>query len=362
MTPLSRHHIYWLAAAAFLVPGAAAAQTTPGCAISWNNAQSGALRIRLARLRAFVASCPQDPNVPTARRRIVALDRQLNPPPRPEPRPTRPRPEPGPTPVRPAPRVQTRSLMVQNQCSDPIKLRLVYSTVNGWRQPNGEYWTIASGATFGPLSYRNQRLELVSDEIYFHITRPDETVWTFSNPRSFNYGGTMLAMGRASVAVDSTGNYLIRFTCPAAAPSPSRSARERDARGIPVVNDPGTLPPGVIPGPYIVFFDWDKDEITPTAAAILDNAAAAYRQLGDSPVRIVLAGHTDRTGPEDYNIGLSQRRANNVRSYLAGRGVSDGAMTAEAFGESRPLVETADGVRQPQNRRVEITFGPGGGW
>ncbi len=49
-------------------------------------------------------------------------------------------------------------------------------------------------------------------------------------------------------------------------------------------------------------------------------------------------------------------------SYLAGRGVPDGSITTEAFGESRPLVDTADGVREPQNRRVEITFGPGSGW
>jgi outer membrane protein OmpA-like peptidoglycan-associated protein len=76
----------------------------------------------------------------------------------------------------------------------------------------------------------------------------------------------------------------------------------------------------------------------------------------------VLAGHADRSGPADYNVGLSQRRANNVRSYLAGHGIPDGVMTTQAFGESRPLVETADGVREPQNRRVEVTFGPGSGW
>jgi outer membrane protein OmpA-like peptidoglycan-associated protein len=113
-------------------------------------------------------------------------------------------------------------------------------------------------------------------------------------------------------------------------------------------------------GPFIVFFDWDKDEITPAAAAILDNAAAAYQQTGRASV--TLAGHADRSGSDAYNVGLSQRRANNVRSYLAGRGVPDGSITTEAFGESRPLVDTADGVREPQNRRVEITFGPGSGW
>ena len=118
-------------------------------------------------------------------------------------------------------------------------------------------------------------------------------------------------------------------------------------------------PPRVV-GPFIVFFDWDRADITPQAAAILDNAAAAYQSTGQA--RVVLAGHADRSGPADYNVGLSQRRADNVREYLAGRGVPESAMTTEAFGESRPLVETADGVREPQNRRVEITFGPGSGW
>ena len=113
-------------------------------------------------------------------------------------------------------------------------------------------------------------------------------------------------------------------------------------------------------GPFIVFFDWDRDEITPAAAQILDNAAAAYAQTGSASV--TLAGHADRSGSDAYNVGLSQRRANNVRSYLAGRGVPDGSITTEAFGESRPLVDTADGVREPQNRRVEITYGPGSGW
>ena len=78
--------------------------------------------------------------------------------------------------------------------------------------------------------------------------------------------------------------------------------------------------------------------------------------------RVVLAGHADRSGPNDYNVDLSQRRANNVAVYLEGRGVPRGSIATEAFGESRPLVEPADGVREPQNRRVEITMGPGSGW
>jgi outer membrane protein OmpA-like peptidoglycan-associated protein len=128
----------------------------------------------------------------------------------------------------------------------------------------------------------------------------------------------------------------------------------------PVEATPEPVKPACVAGPFMVFFDWDRDEITPQASAILDNAASAYQTCGQA--QVMIAGHADKSGSDQYNVGLSQRRAANVRSYLAGRGIPDGVMTTEAFGESRPLVETADGVREPQNRRVEITFGPGSGW
>ena len=113
-------------------------------------------------------------------------------------------------------------------------------------------------------------------------------------------------------------------------------------------------------GPYIVFFEWDKDDITPEASTILNNAVSAYANCGAASV--MLAGHADRSGTATYNVGLSQRRAANVRSYLAGRGIPDGRITTEAFGESQPRVPTADGVRELQNRRVEVTYGPGSGF
>lgn len=113
-------------------------------------------------------------------------------------------------------------------------------------------------------------------------------------------------------------------------------------------------------GPYMVFFDYDQARISPQAAAILDMAADAYHSCGDAQVTI--AGHTDRKGTDAYNVGLSQRMAANVRAYLAGRGIPDGVMTTEAFGETRPLIETKDGVSELQNRRVEISFGAASGW
>jgi outer membrane protein OmpA-like peptidoglycan-associated protein len=112
-------------------------------------------------------------------------------------------------------------------------------------------------------------------------------------------------------------------------------------------------------GPYIVFFDWDKSNLRPDAASVLDNAVAQYANCGMA--KVMLAGHADKSGTAKYNVGLSQRRNDTVRGYLASKGVTDGAISAEAFGETAPLVQTADGEREPQNRRVEVTYGPGSG-
>lgn len=112
-------------------------------------------------------------------------------------------------------------------------------------------------------------------------------------------------------------------------------------------------------GPYIVFFEFDSAEITGEAAGILDSAIASYADCDSVP--IMVAGHTDRAGPAGYNVRLSERRAKAVSDYLAARSVPAAEIATEGFGENRPRVETSDGVREPQNRRVEITYGPGSG-
>ena len=118
-------------------------------------------------------------------------------------------------------------------------------------------------------------------------------------------------------------------------------------------------PPVCSPGPFIVFFEWDKSDITPEAASILDNAISQYANCGNA--QVMLAGHADRSGSAQYNVGLSQRRADAVKAYFVAHSIPDAVVTEQAFGESRPRVETADGVREVQNRRVEITYGPGSG-
>lgn len=113
-------------------------------------------------------------------------------------------------------------------------------------------------------------------------------------------------------------------------------------------------------GPFIVFFDFDRSDITAEASTILNNAVTAYANCGNA--RVMLAGHTDTSGSATYNLALAERRNASVRSYMTGRGVGAGQITGEAFGESQPRVPTADGVREAQNRRVEVSYGPGSGF
>ncbi|MFT8243003.1 OmpA family protein [Roseomonas sp. BN140053] len=125
-------------------------------------------------------------------------------------------------------------------------------------------------------------------------------------------------------------------------------------------NQPRPAPVAVAPVPalaptartYLVFFDWDRSDLTDRARQIL--AEAAQSASGNGTTRIEVAGHTDRSGTPQYNQRLSQRRAEVVAAELARQGVARSSMVIQAFGESRPLVQTADGVREPQNRRVEI--------
>jgi opacity protein-like surface antigen len=106
------------------------------------------------------------------------------------------------------------------------------------------------------------------------------------------------------------------------------------------------------PPSFMVFFDWDRANISDQALATIRQAAAAFKQKGSA--RITATGHTDTSGPESYNMALSLRRANAVKDSLVREGVPASAITVIGRGEANPLVPTGDGVREPQNRRVEI--------
>jgi len=123
----------------------------------------------------------------------------------------------------------------------------------------------------------------------------------------------------------------------------------------PVIVPPAPpAPPPVARKVFLVFFDWDKDTITPEGMQIIQQAAAAFR--AGAPVTIQVTGYTDRSGSPGYNQRLSERRANNVANALSRIGVPRTQMAVSGRGENDNRVPTAPGVREPQNRRVEIVF------
>jgi hypothetical protein len=106
---------------------------------------------------------------------------------------------------------------------------------------------------------------------------------------------------------------------------------------------------------YLVFFDWDRADLSARARQVIADAAQNVSHV--QVTRIEVNGHADRTGSAAYNQTLSERRAQNVAAELVRNGVPQNIITVQGFGYTRPLVPTGPGVREPQNRRVEIILG-----
>ncbi len=103
---------------------------------------------------------------------------------------------------------------------------------------------------------------------------------------------------------------------------------------------------------YLVFFDWDKADLTDRARQIIGEAAQNVTRV--QVTRIEVNGYTDTSGKPAYNQKLSVLRAQNVAAELVKDGVPQNEIVAQGFGDTKLLVPTAAGVREPQNRRVEI--------
>jgi outer membrane protein OmpA-like peptidoglycan-associated protein len=127
-------------------------------------------------------------------------------------------------------------------------------------------------------------------------------------------------------------------------------------------DDPPPPPPPPAPPPapaappapkqFIIFFGFNKCNITAEADAVLSEAAAAAKSSGSASVRIV--GHTDSSGSASYNQKLSECRADAAKANLVGKGVAEGSISTSGKGESELMVQTGDGVKEPQNRRATV--------
>jgi len=118
---------------------------------------------------------------------------------------------------------------------------------------------------------------------------------------------------------------------------------------------PPPPPPPAPPPPYLVFFDWNSAVVGPSGREVIALAAQAFK--AGAPVTVQVTGFTDTSGSADYNQRLSERRANAVAAVLVQDGVPQTNLVVTGRGENDLRVPTPNGVREPQNRRVEIVEG-----
>ena len=201
----------------------------------------------------------------------------------------------------------------------------------------------------------NDNVKLTLDYRYFATEEPDLTTSSGTNFDA-EYRSHSIMVG-------------LRWTFgeakprPAARPSPPKPAPvarpEPEPAPMPAPKPAPVAKPKPEPAPpitrsFLVFFDWDKSDITTEARQVISQAAANTRKA--ALTRITLTGHADRSGAERYNMALSLRRANAVKREMMRNGVAAKDIAIFGRGETQPLVPTPDGVREPQNRRVEIVF------
>jgi len=194
---------------------------------------------------------------------------------------------------------------------------------------HGDDWTFGYQAIAGVEYNFNPNLALDLD--YRYLATTDATI--------NNAGGTGGSYKTGYDSHNFLASLIVRFGAPPEVTPPPA---------------PAVAPPPPPHKVYLVFFDWDKYSITPEGLQIVQQAAAQWRAGGN--VRLEVTGYTDRSGSAGYNQRLSERRAAAVAGALERLGVPRSDMLVHGRGENDNRVPTANGVREPQNRRVEIVF------
>ncbi len=115
---------------------------------------------------------------------------------------------------------------------------------------------------------------------------------------------------------------------------------------------PAPIP--IIPSQFCILFDFDSAELTMEALQVVDQISRAHQRY--NPATVLVYGHTDQAGPNNYNLTLSRQRAEAVYDALAAKGIPQNNMQIEAYGEERPDVIRPDGTPEQRNRRVDVMF------
>ncbi len=103
-----------------------------------------------------------------------------------------------------------------------------------------------------------------------------------------------------------------------------------------------------------VYFDTNKSNVKGTSVTTLDKLAGIFKEYPKS--NVLVEGHTDSAGPEDYNMNLSQQRAESVTNYLIAQGISPTRFTTKWYGENQPKADNTTVEGKAKNRRVELAI------
>jgi outer membrane protein OmpA-like peptidoglycan-associated protein len=217
--------------------------------------------------------------------------------------------------------------------------------------PLGGNWEVSVGAGVGGNLVTIKGLDIGEVDDYVVAGQLiAETSYRFSD-RWQAYAGyhymfqddpnaALLSVPTASVEIEKTEHALsvgLRFDL------------QRD--GAAPVTPPKGEPPAS-PKQFIVFFGFNKSNLTAEAAKVVADAAAAAKQYGSASISVV--GHTDTSGSNEYNLRLSMARSAAVKAGLAANGIANSAISTSGKGEAELMVQTGDGVKEPQNRRATI--------
>ena len=205
---------------------------------------------------------------------------------------------------------------------------------------------------------------------YLDTDDPNPTSSLGDGPTELVFGaGILVPFGKAPTINDGCTVRKAEPAAPAAAPeapaaAPAAAAPgDSDGDGVNDANDkcPNT-PAGTkvdvngcpVPETVVIYFAFDSSALNSAAQAALDRVAANL--VNRNFVVAIANGHADSTGTEEYNMGLSERRANAVATYLSSKGVESGQVRQRAYGETRPAASDDTEIGRAKNRRVEINL------